>query len=94
MFHEQPQKPIDRAVFAINRAIKFPNQIGRSMGLELNLLQYHMVDVIAVLLLLFSSLIVGLIFATKQILKKICVKYAVNFNGALFNKKQSMKKMN
>ena len=92
MFHEQPQKPIDRAVFAINRAIKFPNHISRSMGLELNLLQYHMVDVIAVLLLLFSCLIVGFIFVAKQILKKICVKFAININGT--TKKLSVKKMN
>ena len=91
MFHEQPQKPLERAIFAINRAIKFPNQISKS--LELNLFQYHMVDVIVVLLSLFSTLILGLFFTAKYIVKNICVKLAVYFNR-VFNKQLSVKKGN
>lgn len=79
MFHHQPQKPLDRAVFNINRTMKFLKYHDKYPAIDLSYFQYYLVDSIIFLLFLFTLSLIGLLLTTAYTLKTIwiAIKFGV-----------------
>uniref|UniRef100_T1J8B1 UDP-glucuronosyltransferase n=1 Tax=Strigamia maritima TaxID=126957 RepID=T1J8B1_STRMM len=75
IFHDRYQQPLDQAVFWVEYVIK--NDCAdclKSVGEELNLLQYFLIDVIAFITIILLSVVFGLIFLVKLVYMKIANK--------------------
>ncbi|KAK7863669.1 hypothetical protein R5R35_006195 [Gryllus longicercus] len=78
IFQDDPQKPLDRAVFWTEYAIRHKGAPHlHSAALNLNFFQYFFLDVIAVISLLLLASITLLVFLSKMLLKKLFSKSKV-----------------
>ena len=62
---------MERAIFAINRTIKFMKQTDKIRAMELSTMEYYMINSVIFLFLLFSLLLFGLAFTVVHFFKTI-----------------------
>lgn len=82
MFHYQPLKPMDRAIFAINRTIKFINQNDKIRGVELRNFEYYMVDAMTLLFLIIVLLVITAVYILKAMW--LTVSFYLNWSVSYF----------
>ncbi|XP_072175068.1 UDP-glucuronosyltransferase 2C1-like [Diadema setosum] len=69
---DQPMRAPERAAFWIEHVIKFGGDYMRSPANELNFFQYHLIDVIAFLIVVFVAILLVLFFTLRFCLRLCC----------------------